>query len=140
MTDEKLPGGMAKLQSRAMADLGSMPVKVTPMRLWLQPGGGLSDVKPATLSSATDYQYPVDSPTVNVPAHPITGGPAPTGEGWDATTAAGKSGELTFTTAALPEALSFYGEGSADIWLRRTPALPIGVAAYSRSQALNFSR
>lgn len=120
MTDEKLAGGMAKLKSRAMADMGSMPVKVKPMRLWLQSGGGLSDAKPATSSSATDYQYPVDSPTVNVPAHPIFGGPAPTGEGWDATTAAGKSGELTFTTAALPQALSFYGEGSADIWLSAT--------------------
>ncbi|RYF82442.1 MAG: CocE/NonD family hydrolase [Comamonadaceae bacterium] len=119
-TDVKAASGLPKLQSRAVADLGPMPVKVKPMRLWLQPQGGLSDAEPTKAATAsTDYIYPVASPTVNVPP-PILGGKAPAGEGWEATAAASRSGELTFTTAALPEALSFYGEGSADIWLSAT--------------------
>lgn len=120
-TDERLANGLTKLQSRAVADLGPMPVTVTPMRLWLQPGGGLSDNQPNAQSSATNYQYPVASPTVNVPP-PLLGGAAPAGEGWEDTSAAAKSGELSFTTAPLAEDLSFYGEGSADIWLTSTAA------------------
>lgn len=119
MTDERLPSGLAKLQSRAMADLGAMPVQVTPMRLWLQADGGLSDTPPQSQASATTYDYPVASPTVNVPP-PLLGGAAPAGEGWEDTTAAAQSGQLRFTTAPLAEALSFYGEGSADLWLSAT--------------------
>lgn len=120
-TSERLPNGLAKVQSRAVADLGAMPVHVTPMRLWLQAGGGLSQNQPEAQVSSTNYQYPVDSPSVNVPP-PLLGGAAPAGEGWEDTSAAAKSGELSFTTAPLAEDLSFYGEGSADIWLTSTAA------------------
>ncbi len=119
-TDEILANGLAKLQSRTMTDLGPMPVKVKPMRLWMQAQGGLADTRPVDALSSTGYQYPVDSPTVNVPP-PLLGG-APSDEGWQATSAAAQNGALVFTTARLPEDLSFYGEGSADIWLSATAA------------------
>ena len=109
-TDELAINKTPKLAQRGVADLGAMPVKPTPLRLWMQANGRLTDAKPTAAAGSTNYNYPVSSSTVNNPAN----------EGWKATATEAKAGELSFTTAALPEDLSFYGEGSADIWLSAT--------------------
>lgn len=91
----------------AITRFDRLPLKVTPMRLWLQSDGGLNDFVPAA-AQASSYQYPTAGPAVNNPLD----------EGWAA--AATAQGQVTFTTAALPQDLSFYGEGSADLWLSAT--------------------
>jgi putative CocE/NonD family hydrolase len=93
----------------AVAEFDRLPVKVTPMRLALQAGGKLGADEPANAQTpSSSYRYPVDGPAVNNPE----------AEGWKAVTAA--DGQLTFTTAALPQDLSYYGEGSVDLWLSST--------------------
>jgi len=109
-TDQKAVNGAAKLKQMAVAEFDRLPVKVKPMRLYLQPSGGLDDVAPAAGAPSSGYTYPVKSPIVNNPA----------AEGWQAVT--DPTGQLTFTTAALPEDLSFYGEGSADLYINATAA------------------
>jgi putative CocE/NonD family hydrolase len=93
----------------AVTRLDRLPVKVTPMRLWMQADGGLGADEPASAQAASSsYRYPVDSPSVNNPV----------AEGWADVSA--PDGQLTFTTAALPQDLSYYGEGSVDLWLSTT--------------------
>ncbi|MFF1946067.1 CocE/NonD family hydrolase [Rhodococcus qingshengii] len=106
----KEPGNPdSDIEPRSIAEFDRLPVPVTPMRLWMQHGGGLTDEIPAADGGVrSDYRYPVESPVVNNPAD----------EGWKPVTA--PNGQLTFTTAALPDDLSFYGEGSADLWLGST--------------------
>jgi putative CocE/NonD family hydrolase len=106
-TDQKAVNGAAKIRQTAVAEFDRLPVKVKPMRLWLQPGGELKDSKPVVVSDASTYRYPAKSPVVNNPA----------AEGWQAVADAEKDGQRVFTTAALPDDLSFYGEGSADLWI-----------------------
>ncbi len=110
--DRKAPNGAAKLVPNAIAQFDRLPVKVAPMRLWMQPGQRLGDAAPSAAASSSSYRYPVKSPVVNNPA----------AEGWQAVAETEKDGQLSFTTAALPEDLSFYGEGSADLWLGTTAA------------------
>ncbi|MBN8756004.1 MULTISPECIES: CocE/NonD family hydrolase [Variovorax] len=109
-TDQKAVNGAAKLKQMAVAEFDRLPVKVKPMRLYLQQGGVLGSAAPSAGSAASSYDYPVKSPVVNNPA----------AEGWQAV--ADTDGQLTFTTAALPEDLSFYGEGSADLFIEATAA------------------
>lgn len=109
-TDQKAVNGAAKLKQTAVAEFDRLPVKVKPLRLWMQPGGVLGDAKPTAGAASSDYRYPAKSPVVNNPA----------AEGWQAVADAEKDGQLIFTTAALPEDLSFYGEGSADLYLSAT--------------------
>ncbi|OBC05814.1 esterase [Mycobacterium sp. 852013-50091_SCH5140682] len=98
------------IEPASIASFDRLPVKVTPMRLWLREGGVLSGAKPHELTDApAEYRYPADGPTVN----------DPDAEGWQPSTS---DGQLTFTTAALPADLSFYGAGSADIWFSSTAA------------------
>jgi putative CocE/NonD family hydrolase len=110
--DQKAITGAPKLKPTGVAEFDRLPVKVTPMRLWMQPGGVLADAKPTQASDSSTYRYPVKSPVVNNPA----------AEGWQAVADSEKDGQLIFTTAALPEDLSFYGEGSADLWINATAA------------------
>lgn len=98
----------ASLVPTAVATFDRLPVPVKPMSLWLQPGGLLSDAAPTGVEDSASYRYPVESPAANKPRLQV----------FEATTA--KDGRLSFTTAALPQALSFYGEGSADLWLSAT--------------------
>lgn len=111
-TDEKASNGGAKLQPTAVAQFDRLPVKVKPMKLWLQADKTLSDKLPAMDSASSSYRYPVKSPQVNNPV----------AEGWEAVSDEAKDGQLVFSTPALPEDLSFYGEGSADLWLSATAA------------------
>ncbi|WP_441960620.1 CocE/NonD family hydrolase [Mycolicibacterium houstonense] len=98
----------SSIEPASIATFDRLPVKVAPTRLWLREGGVLSDVRPDELSGApADYRYPVDGPAVNDPDT----------EGWQPSAS---DGQLTFTTAALPADLSFYGAGSADLWLSST--------------------
>jgi len=109
-TDQKAVNGAAKLKQMAVAEFDRLPVKVKPMRLYLQQGGVLGSAAPSAGSAASSYDYPMKSPVVNNPA----------AEGWQ--DVADVDGQLTFTTAALPEDLSFYGEGSADLFIEATAA------------------
>lgn len=102
--------GLGSLRQRAVVEFPSLPVRPRPMRLWLQPDGTLADARPGADSAPSRYRYPVPSPAVNDPDH----------EGWPAVAEWQKAGQLTFTTAALPQDLSFYGEGSADLWISAT--------------------
>lgn len=102
------PGAPPSVSPRAIAAFDRLPVDVTPMRLWLQDGGGLSAAAPEPTASSSSYLYPVASPEVNNPGD----------EGWKPVSA--PAGQATFTTAALPEDLSYYGEASADLWLSAT--------------------
>ncbi|MCC9180082.1 CocE/NonD family hydrolase C-terminal non-catalytic domain-containing protein [Mycolicibacterium mageritense] len=96
------------IEPTVIASLDRLPVATTPMRLWLREGATLSDAPPSERASGTaEYRYPVDGPTVN----------DPDAEGWQPS---GPDGHLTFTTAALPADLSFYGAGSADLWVSST--------------------
>ncbi|MGO4394324.1 CocE/NonD family hydrolase [Variovorax sp. M-6] len=106
----KGPGDKLALVPTSVAEFDRLPVHVTPMRLWLQAGGGLSDAAPTAVSASSSYEYPVRSPAVNNPQS----------EGWEDVNA--PEGHLSFTTGALPQDLSFYGEGSADLWLSATAA------------------
>lgn len=110
--EQKAANGAPKLQHMGVARFDRLPVQVKPMRLWLQAGQTLSDSAPAAESSSSSYRYPAKSPQVNNPA----------AEGWPAVAASEKDGQLVFSTPALPEDLSFYGEGSADLWLSATAA------------------
>ncbi|WP_027015343.1 CocE/NonD family hydrolase [Comamonas composti] len=110
--DEKAYNGGAKLEPTAMAEFDRLPVPVKPLRLWMQPGEVLGDTAPAAAGGSSSYRYPVKSPQVNNPA----------AEGWQSVASSEKDGQLVFTTPVLPEALSFYGEGSADLWLSSTEA------------------
>ena len=110
--DQKAMNGAEKIQPNAVAQFDRLPVKVKPMRLFMQPGKVLGDAAPSAAADSSSYRYPVKSPMVNNPA----------AEGWQAVADTEKDGQLTFTTAALPEDLSFYGEGSADLWLSATAA------------------
>lgn len=106
MQTPKDPKAKMALVPSAVATFDRLPVKVAPMRLWLQAGGGLgADAPTDAQAPSSSYRYPVDSPAVN----------DPNAEGWEAVSAA--DGQLTFTTAALPQDLSYYGEGSVDLWL-----------------------
>lgn len=111
-TDQKAVNGAAKLKQTGVAEFDRLPVKVAPMRLWMQPGGVLADAKPTLAADSSTYRYPVNSPVVNNPR----------AEGWQAVADAERDGQLVFTTAALPEDLSFYGEGSADLYLNASAA------------------
>lgn len=111
-TGAKAYNGQPKLEPTEVAPFDRLPVKVKPLRLFMQPGKGLGDAAPTTAADSSSYRYPVKSPVVNNPA----------AEGWQAVANTEKDGQLTFTTAALPEDLSFYGEGSADLWLTATAA------------------
>lgn len=105
------PVGGKTLVHTAAATFDRLPVKTTPMRLWLQPGGVLTDAAPQDDKvPSSSYAYPVASPAVN---DQDAGGWQPVS---DAT------GQLTFTTARLPQDLSYYGEGSVDLWLSATAA------------------
>ncbi len=111
-TDAKALNGGAKLMPTGEARFDRLPVQVKPLRLWMQPGQALGDSAPALGTASSSYRYPALSPQVNNPA----------AEGWPAVPASEKDGQLVFTTAALPQDLSFYGEGSADLWLSATAA------------------
>ncbi|MBF6253338.1 CocE/NonD family hydrolase [Nocardia farcinica] len=91
----------------AVAEFG-LPVPVTPLRLWFGPDGTLTQAPPAPDTPGAEYRYPVSGSVVNDP-------PA---EGWSPDTA--PDGRRAFTTAALPQALSFLGAGSVDLWLSST--------------------
>ncbi|MFZ6769018.1 CocE/NonD family hydrolase [Undibacterium sp. Di26W] len=108
MQSGKGADGKTTLVPTGVTQFDRLPIKVTPMRLWLQPGGGLNDAAPATTGEASRYPYPVTSPAVNNPQD----------EGWGSVKSA--QGQATFTTPALTQDLSFYGEGSADLWLSTT--------------------
>ena len=111
-TAEASVNGSPKLMPTAVAEFERLPVPVQPMRLWMQPGQRLDASAPGADGGASDYRYPAQSPVVNNPA----------AEGWQAVAEGQADGQLVFTTAPLPEALSFYGEGSADLWLSATAA------------------
>lgn len=109
MQTPKDPKAPMAVTPTAVAKFDRLPIKVTPMRLWLQADGSLGTDEPANdQPPASTYRYPVDSPAVNNPR----------AEGWTAANA--PDGQLTFTTAALPQDLSYYGEGSVDLWLSTT--------------------
>ncbi|MBN8753254.1 MULTISPECIES: CocE/NonD family hydrolase [Variovorax] len=93
----------------AAATFDRLPVKTRPMRLWLQPGGQLTDKAPADdRTPSSSYAYPIESPAVNDQDK----------SSWAAVSA--PEGQQVFTTAPLPQDLSFYGEGSADLYLSST--------------------
>jgi putative CocE/NonD family hydrolase len=99
-------GEYPDLTPTAIATFDRLPVKATPMRLWLKSGGTMSNVETKDpVVPPSSYRYPVASPSVNNPYD----------EGWKPVTA--PEGQLTFTTAALTQSQSFYGEGSVDLWL-----------------------
>ncbi len=100
----------SSLQPTEVATFERLPVPVRPMSLWLRDGGVLGDAAPTGAEGSASYKYPVASPGANNPQ----------AEGFEAT--AHEDGRLSFTTAALPQALSFYGEASADLWLSATAA------------------
>jgi len=103
------PKALFAVTPTAVASFDRLPLKVTPMRLWLQSEGSLGADEPTIgQPEASSYRYPVDSPKVNDPS----------AEGWTAVSV--PDGQLTFTTAALPRDLSYYGEGSVDLWLSTT--------------------
>src|SRR5256885_5926537 len=97
---------------RGGAGLAGLPARVRPWRVGMRPGRARGDSAPALGTASSSYRYPALSPQVNNPA----------AEGWPAVPASEKDGQLVFTTAALPQDLSFYGEGSADLWLSATAA------------------
>ncbi|WP_203236870.1 CocE/NonD family hydrolase [Nocardia panacis] len=92
----------------SIAEYPALPVPVKPMRLWLNRAGELTDHPAESNGGALDYRYPRPGSVVNNPL----------AEGWAPDTA--PDGRLTFTTAVLPQALNFYGAGSADLWLSST--------------------
>ncbi|MBF6182171.1 CocE/NonD family hydrolase [Nocardia otitidiscaviarum] len=98
-------GEKPRLTPTSVAEFDRLPVPVTPMRLWLQPDGRLDATPPALPGASARYRYPDAGAAVNVPGD---GGWNPPATG---------DGQLTFTTGALPEDLSLYGPGSADLWL-----------------------
>ncbi|MFH0129524.1 CocE/NonD family hydrolase [Variovorax sp. VaC1] len=109
MQETQGPRGSKTLVHTAAATFDRLPVKATPMRLWLQPGGVLSDTAPQDDKvPSSSYAYPVASPPVNDQG----------AGGWPAVSDA--TGQLTFTTGKLPQDLSYYGEGSVDLWLSAT--------------------
>lgn len=94
-----------------------LPVPVTPVRLWLRPGGTLGGEAPAAGGPAdaagpTAYAYPHSSPTVNAGAF---GGQ----DRWESK-APPAPGGVAFTTPPLTSDLVFFGPASADLWISST--------------------
>jgi putative CocE/NonD family hydrolase len=113
-TDAKASNGGAKLMPTGEARFDRLPVQVKPLRLWMQPGQALGDSAPASGAASSSYRYPALSPQVNNPA----------AEGWPAVPASEKDGQLVFTTAALPQDLSFYGEARPTCGSAPRPPIP----------------
>ncbi len=107
-------GDYGQLRPSAVASFDRLPVRVTPMTLWLQPGGGLGDAPPQAERQSASYRYPLPGAEAN---HPDADTESGAGQ-WTASPAG--QGLLRFTTAPLPRALSFYGEASLDLWLSAT--------------------
>ncbi|MCP2288866.1 CocE/NonD family hydrolase [Nocardia amikacinitolerans] len=98
-------GEIPRTTPTSIATFGRLPVDVRALRMWLQPDGRLGTEQPTLATASARYRYPFTASAVNQPG---TGG-------WNPPSA--PDGQLTFTTGALPEDLSFYGSGSADLWL-----------------------
>jgi putative CocE/NonD family hydrolase len=104
----------AQLRPSAVASFDRLPVRVTPMPLWLQPDGRLGDAPPQAERQSASYRYPLPGSEANDPEADKDSGAGR----W--TPSPARDGLLRFTTAPLPRALSFYGEASLDLWLSAT--------------------
>lgn len=92
--------------------LRRLPVAVEPLRLWLHHAGTLTTDRASTDEQPGAYAYPDASPSVNASLFP--------GEREWASAAPSATHSLSFTTAPLPRAMTFFGPASADLWISST--------------------
>lgn len=91
------------------AEWADFEAAITPVRLYLQAGGGLAQ-RPPTEAGSASYRYPL--PSANTPAD--WAGQST----WNRPVAPG--GALSYTTPALAADAEFAGSGSADLWIAST--------------------
>lgn len=92
--------------------LPGLPVTVQPLTLALRSAGQLTTGSASSGENPDAYRYPIPGPSVNAD---LTDNETE----WQASTPS-VNGSVEYTTAPLPNALTFYGPASLDLWVSST--------------------